>query len=391
MEWKVRALDDEGNPIEPKQESVQETVQDTVQEQVQSENTVQETVQNEVEQDNVSQQEEVVNEQVEEQAQDVQEEKQELEKPFELDDNSILNYLRERRNIEVESLDVLLNNEQKQSDELPEDVAKFIEYKKETGRSFDDYAKLQQDWSSVDDTTVLRQYYAEKKPHLDSSEIDYLITEQFGYDSEMDDEKVVKSKQIAYKEELYNARGYFEGMKEKYKAPLESRSAEIPEDYKEAFNFYNQYRDSSEQEALNSAKRAETFKQKTDSFFNNDTFKGFEFNVGDKKQVFKPSDVQRVKEVQSSIDNFFDKHLDENGMLKDAASYHKDMFAAYNADAIAKFFYEQGKADATDGIVKETKNIDMTVRENTVTDSSGTKFRVLDSGDDFSTFKIRKK
>src|SRR6056300_79815 len=147
MEWKVRALDDEGNPIEPKQESVQATVQDTVQEQVQSENTVQETVQNEVEQDDVSQQEEVVNEQVEEQAQDVQEEKQELEKPFELDDNSILNYLRERRNIEVESLDVLLNNEQKQSDELPEDVAKFIEYKKETGRSFDDYAKLQQDWS----------------------------------------------------------------------------------------------------------------------------------------------------------------------------------------------------------------------------------------------------
>jgi len=389
MEWKLRALDAEGNPIEPKQEAAQEETQEPVQENVQEQ--VQETVQEEVVKETVEnlQQEESVEEQVQEQAEDTVQEKEEVTKPIELDDQSILNYLKERRNVEVESLDVLLNNDKEETQPLPEDVAQFMKYKQETGRSVEDYARLQQDWSAMDDTNVLREYYKQEKPHLDAEEIDYLINEEFSFDSELDDEKDIKKKKIAYKEELYKARNYFEGMKEKYKAPLESREAEIPENYKEAFNFYNKYQEELDQESAMQKDRSRIFQEKTNALFN-DEFKGFEFKVGDKKQVFKPNDVSKVKENQLDINNFFSQHLDEKGIVKDAASYHKALFAATNADALFQFAYEQGKADATDGLVKETKNIDMTVRSNAPTDTGGTKFRAVDSGDNFS-FKIRKR
>jgi hypothetical protein len=385
MEWKLRALDDQGNPIEPKQE---EQVQEQTQAEVQPE-PVQEQVQQQenVEQDAVQQQEQV--DQTESEVVQEEKQEQEVEKPFELDDTSILSYLKDRHAIEVESIDVLKNTGNKQEQSLPEDVAKFMEYKSETGRSFEDYAKLQQDWSQVDDTSVMREYYRQTKPHLDSDEIDYLLSEEYSFDAELDDEKDIKRKKIAYKEELYKARNHFEGLKEKYKAPLESREADIPENYKEAFSFYNNYREESEEAQRLQAERSRLFQENTNSFFGNE-FKGFEFKVGEKNQVFKPSDVSKVKEVQSDINNFFNQHLNEDGTVKNIGSYHKALFAAQNADALFKFAYEQGRADATDGIVKETKNIDMTVRENVKTDSAGTKFRALSTDDDFS-FKIRKR
>jgi len=180
MEWKLRALDAEGNPIEPKQEEqpqqeeVQETVQEETQAPVQEEELVKETT------DAVS--EENIQEQVQEQAEDVQEKEEVVSKPVELDDQSILNYLKERRNVEAESLDVLLNNDKQEAQPLPEDVANFMKYKQETGRSFEDYARLQQDWSAIDDTNVIREYYKQEKPHLDAEEIDYLINEEFSFD-----------------------------------------------------------------------------------------------------------------------------------------------------------------------------------------------------------------
>jgi|5B_taG_2_1085324.scaffolds.fasta_scaffold00970_3 hypothetical protein len=390
MEWKVRALDDDGNPIEPKQKEQPEVQEEPKEVDTQE---VKEEITDNKKEDGVSQQEEVVNEQVEKQAQDVQEEKQEVEqkveKPYELDDNSILSYLKDRHNLEVESIEVLKNTEKKQEQSLPEEIAEFMKYQKETGRSFEDYAKLQQDWSKVDETTRLREYYKQTKPHLDIDEIDYLITEEYSYDADIDDEKDIKKKKIAYKEELYKATSHFEGLKEKYKAPLESRDANLPDEYKEAVSFYNEYREQSEKGQKAQEERSRIFAEKTNDLFSND-FKGFEFTAGEKKQVYKPNDVVKVKEVQSDINNFFNQHLDENGSVKDINKYHKALYAAQNADAIFKFAYEQGKADATDGIVKETKNIDMDIRQNTQTESSGIKFRALENDDTFS-FKIKKR
>lgn len=381
MEWKLRVLDDKGNPIEPKQEVKQEAAQEGEPQQNVEQN--EEIRQEEQQQD--------VQEQSEEQA-NVQEEKinEATEKPFELDDSSILNYLKERHNKEYDSIEVLLNNEtKKQSEELPDDVAKFFEFKKETGRSLSDYAALQQNWADVDDTTAMFEYYKIKKPQLNIDEIKYLIDEKYGYDKEEATEKEKKGKQIAYKEELYEARQYLDGLKEKYKAPLESSEAPIPEEYKKALSFYNEYKEENDRLSRLTEERTNQFQANTRSLFN-DEFKGFEFDTGDKKFVFKPSDINKVVDKQLDVNNFYKGHLDENGTVKDLSKYHRDFFAATNADAIFKYAYEQGMADATEGIVKETKNVDMDVRTNTVTDQSGTKFRVVENSDQFS-FKIKKR
>ena len=379
MEWKLRELDADGNPIEPKQEQVQEEQVQAmeVQEEVVQEQTIQEQPQQEV--DLVPEQEIV---------KELEATEEVVEKPqqFELDDSSILSYLKERHSLELSSIDDLRKTEKQ---ELSEDVEKFLEYKKETGRGFDDFVNLQKDWTKVNDSTVLTEYYKETKPHLDEEDIKLILSEDFSYDEELDEPSDIRKKKLAYKEELYKARNHFESLKEKYKAPLESSTTSIPENYKEAFNFYSQYQEQSEQEARLQEQRSNAFTEKTNKLFNED-FKGFEFNLGDKKQVFKPKDVGQVKEEQSDISNFFSKHLDENGIVKDASQYHKAIFAASNVDALAKHFYEQGVADATGGLVKETKNIDMSVRDNKTVDVKGTKFRVVDSGEDFS-FKIRKR
>ena len=379
MEWKLRELDADGTPIEPKQEQVQE-------EQVQEPVVQEEQVQEQVIQEQPQQEADLVPEQEIVKELEVSEEVLEKPQQFELDDSSILSYLKERHSLELSSIDDLKQTEKQ---ELSEDVEKFLQYKKETGRGFDDFVNLQKDWTKVNDASVLAEYYKETKPHLDEEDINLILSEDFSYDEELDEPSDIRKKKLAYKEELYKARNHFEGLKEKYKAPLESSTTSIPENYKEAFNFYSQYQEQSEQEAQLQQQRSSAFTEKTNRLFNEE-FKGFEFNLGDKKQVFKPKDVGQVKEEQSDISNFFAKHLDENGIVKDASQYHKAIFAASNVDALAKHFYEQGVADATGGLVKETKNIDMSVRDNKTVDVKGTKFRVVDSCEDYS-FKIRKR
>ena len=368
MEWTLRELDADGNPIDTQQEVV-----DQVEEQ-QEEVAVDQQEETLASEEEVSEQPEVSEEEVEKPQQ------------FELDDSSILSYLKERHSLELGSIDDLKQNEKQ---ELSEDVEKFLEYKKETGRGFEDFINLQKDWNKVDDLSVLKEYYKETKPHLDDEDISHILSEDFSYDESLDEPSDIRKKKIAYKEELYKARNHFDSLKEKYKAPLESSATSIPEDYTEAFNFYSKYKEQSQQEKQLQERNATVFKEKTEKLFDEE-FKGFEFNFGDKKQVFKPGDVSFVKEQQLDISNFFNKHIDQNGTIKDAAKYHKALFAANNVDSLAKHFYEQGVADATEGLVKETKNIDMSVRDNKTVDVKGTKFRVVDSSEDFS-FKIKKR
>ena len=44
----------------------------------------------------------------------------------------------------INSIDELISKRE-ESEPLPEDVAAYLKYKKETGRGFEDYAKLQKD------------------------------------------------------------------------------------------------------------------------------------------------------------------------------------------------------------------------------------------------------
>ena len=385
-DFKVYALDDDGNRIEPQQTEQEPSVEQEATPEVEPQQT--ETV-DALQQE--EQKQDIVQEQVEEQAEVQEQEVIEALESDDRDDNWFLSKLKERYEVEVNSMDdlknVLTNTEEKQS--LPEDVEKYLEFRKETGRSFSDFAELQKDWTAVSDEQVIREYYKQTKPHLDTEDIEHILGEQFSYDSELDDDKEVRAKKIAYKEALYEARNHFEGLKERYKAPLESSVADIPENYREAFSFYNEYKEQAETTAKIQQEQAKFFQDKTNSLFNQE-FKGFEFNLGEKKQFVKPNDLNKTKEVQSDLNNFLSSHLDEKGFLKDPVAYHRAMYTAMNADSIAKHFYEQGKADATGDIVKETKNIDMSVRDNKVTDVGGTKFRVVDSGDQFE-FKIRKR
>jgi hypothetical protein len=247
-----------------------------------------------------------------------------------------------------------------------------------------DFIMAQRDVSSLDDSSALFEWYKDQNPHLSIEDIQYLIDDKFLYNEDEDDQKTIKGKQIAYKDEVYKAKKYLAELTDKYKVPLESSGANMSEDTQEALKFYTQYKEETAKAEQQSKALQDVFRQKTDSLFNEE-FKGFEFNVGKKKLMFKLSSPEEVKKSQYDINNMLSRYTDsETGALGDAYLFHKSAFAMSNPDLIAKLAYEQGLADATNNIVKETKNIDMTVRSNPVTDKSGTKYRVLESDSDFS-------
>ena len=278
-------------------------------------------------------------------------------------DNDVLSYLKTKFNKEVNSLDELFAEKpQAQQELLPEDVNAFLKFKKDTGRGLEDFYRVNQDFSKVNPERLLADYMRETNPDFDDEDIAFEYESKFGYDDEMDDEKEIKRKKLALKKELGKASKYFEEQKEKYKAPLESRmESTIPAEDREALESYKQYISSSSAMQQEQAKKSEYFMNKTNDLFS-DEFKGFDFKVGDKDISYKPGTPEQLKAQQTDISKFFTNFVDENGYIKDAKQYHKTIAAAMNPDAMAKFFYDMGKADAIDDSVRQSKNIDMSVR-----------------------------
>ena len=294
-------------------------------------------------------------------------------------DNDVLSYLKTKFNKEVNSLDELFT-ERPQQELLPEDVNAFLKFKKDTGRGLEDFYRVNQDFSKVNPERLLADYMRETNPDFDDEDIAFEYESKFGYDEEMDDEKEIKRKKLALKKELGKASKYFEEQKEKYKAPLESRmEAAIPAEDKEALESYKQYISQSTAMQQEQAKKSEYFMNKTSELFS-DEFKGFDFKVGDKEVSYKPGTPEQLKAQQTDISKFFTNFVDENGYIKDAKQYHKTIAAAMNPDAMAKFFYDMGKADAIDDSVRQSKNIDMSVRNAPQNiDKGGFKVTALDS------------
>ena len=273
---------------------------------------------------------------------------------------------------------------------LPENIQKLMDFMEETGGDLNDYVKLNQDYSKLDDQNLLHEYYKQTKPHLNNEEINFLMEDQFSYDEESDDEKDVRRKKLALKEQVANARAHLDGQKSKYYEDIKMGSKLTGEQQK-AINFFNRYNTESK-EAEKATKHSQSvFTQKTNEVFNNN-FKGFEYNIGDKRFRFNVSDADSVKQTQSDITNFTKKFLDKNSTLKDAKGYHKSMFTAMNADAVANHFYEQGRTDALKDSIAKSKNINMDPRQSHgVVEAGGIKVRVLgDNSDDFK-FKIKNK
>ena len=273
---------------------------------------------------------------------------------------------------------------------LPENIQKLVDFMEETGGSVEDYVLLNQDFSKMDDVSALREYYSRTKSHLDAEEVNFLIEENFSFDEDVDEERDIRKKKIALKEQVAEAKAYLDGQKSKYYEEIKAGSNLSPEQQK-AMDFFNRYNKESEEVQTRTNEEVKRFTMKTDNVFNN-KFKGFEYNVGDKKFRFNVSDVNKVKETQSDVNNYIRKFLDKDGFMDDAAGYHKGLFTAMNADTIAKHFYEQGKSDALKDSIAKSKNINMDPRKSAPQfEAGGIKARVLgDSSSDFK-FKIKKK
>ena len=270
---------------------------------------------------------------------------------------------------------------------IPENLQKVVDFMEETGGTLEDYVRLNQDYSSYDDMTILREYYKQTKKHLTDDEITFLIEDSFSYDEEEDDDREIRKKKIALKEQVANAKSHLDGQKSRYYEEVKAGS-KLTSEQQKAINFFNRYNKESEENKKIADKQTNTFKLKTQQVFN-DKFKGFEYNVGDKRYRFNVNNANEVKTTQSDINNFVKKFLNENNEMSDAKGYHKSLYTAMNPDAIAKHFYEQGKADAMKESVAKAKNINMDPRQAFSNDNtSGPKVRVLND-DTSPTFKFK--
>ena len=269
---------------------------------------------------------------------------------------------------------------------LPENIQKLMDFMEETGGDLNDYVKLNQDYSKLDDQNLLYEYYKQTKPHLNNEEINFLMEDTFSYDEDVDDERDIRRKKLALKEQVASAKSHLDGQKSKYYDEIKAGSKLTGEQQK-AIDFFNRYNKESEATQKTVKTNSDIFTQKTNNVFN-DKFKGFEYNVGDKKYRFNVNNAEEVKNTQSDISNFTKKFLDKNSALTDAKGYHKSLYTAMNADAVAKHFYEQGKADAMKNSIAKAKNVDMNPRQSHgKIETSGIKFKVL--GDNSSDFKFK--
>lgn len=287
---------------------------------------------------------------------------------FELDDEKVLSYLGKRYNKDIKSFDDLIA-ERNDNEPLPEDVSAFLKYKKETGRGIEDFLKLNKDYETADPDQLLREYYLATQEGIDADDVDVLMAE-FSYDEDYDDDSSVKKAKLAKKKAIVEAKKFFNEQKEAYKIPLESRGVGVPEAELEEYNAYKQYISQAKTMQEEADRKRDWFYKKTDEVFS-DGFKGFEFKLGEKSLLYTPSDAKSLKELQSNPLNFINKYVDESGLMNDAVGYHKALSIAMNPDKFAQFFYEQGKAEAVEGLDKKIKNIDMSANAATAVVRSG--------------------
>ena len=284
--------------------------------------------------------------------------------------------------------EVLPEVKAQESIDYPENITDLVKFMNETGGTLEDYVALNKDYEKFEQMDLLHEYYTQAKPHLSADEIAFLIDDKFSYDEEVDDAKDIKRKKLAFKEEVAQAKYHLENQKANYYKEIKAGNRLTPE-AKEALDFFNRYNEESEQQQKITQSQREVFNNKTNSLFN-DKFKGFEYNVGDKRFRFNVKNVDKVRETQSDINNFTKKFLDKNNKMADAPGYHKALFTAMNSDAIAQHFYEQGKADAIKESVKSAKNINMDPRSgHQEVEVGGIKARVL--GENSSGIKLKLK
>ena len=281
-----------------------------------------------------------------------------LETPPELNEDEVLSYIGKRYGKEINSIDELVS-QREESEPLPEDVAAYLKYKKETGRGFNDFAKLQKDYSDLSPDALLREYYTITEEGLDPEDIDDMMDE-FSIDEDIHEPTEIKKIKLAKKKEIAKAKKFLRQQQEQYKQPLESRESSASVNNDELIE-YRQYLESAKAQQDDAIQKREWFVKKSDEVFSSE-FKGFKFNIGENDVVYSPGSASELKKAQETPLNFVNKYLDSNGFIKDAEGYHKSLAVAMNPEKFAQFFYEQGKSQATDDVIRKTKNINMSER-----------------------------
>ena len=271
---------------------------------------------------------------------------------------------------------------------LPENIEKLVSFMEETGGDLTDYVTLNQDYSQLDNHTLLKEYYRSTKSHLSDEEVDFVMEDNFAFDEDIDEERDIKRKKLAMKEQVAQAKLHLESVKSKYYEDIKSGS-KLTGEQQEAIEFFTKHNKESEQNYEKSKEQASIFENKTNKVFN-DKFKGFEYNVGEKKFRFNVKDAAKLKETQGDINNFIRKFLTKDNTIDDAKGYHKGLFTAMNPDQVANHFYEQGKADALKDSIAKSKNVSMDPRQSHQenVNTSGFTARVLNQESDFK-FKIK--
>jgi len=346
---------DLSKPVEQKTEPVQEEQKEEVTEEVQEDSQL--TLEEVIEEETKEEPKEKPKEEVKEEVQELQDKVEEA-----------------------------VQTSQDTATELPENIQKVVDFMNETGGTLEDYVKINQDYTSIEDSTLLYEYYNQTKSHLSKDEIDFLIDDNFSFDDEVDEPRDIKRKKLAYKEEIAKAKSYLEGLKDKYYKEVKLGS-KLTGDQQQAIEFFNTYNSEQSEQAKLQEEQVSHFNNESKKVFN-DEFKGFEFEVGDKKYRYNVNDKQKVLDKQANILNVLDKYISKDNMLQDAKGYHKALFVADNADAVANHFYEQGKADAIKQLNADSKNINMDPRKAGTVETGGVKIRAI-SGDDSSKLKIK--
>ena len=332
--------------------------------------------------------EKVVEEVKEETKEEVKEETPVLEEITEEQKEEITEEIVEAKTEQLkDEVEEAVEQSQNTAEPLPENIQKVVDFMNETGGSLEEYVRLNQDYSNYDDNQLLREYYKQTKAHLNDDEISFLMEDQFSFDEENDEERDVRRKKLALKEQVANAKSHLDGLKSKYYEEIKAGVKLTPEQQK-AVDFFNRYNKEQEVNKKDHDSKTSIFNKETNKVFN-DAFKGFEYKVGDKRFRFNVKDVNKVKSDQGDITNFVKKFLNENNEMSDAAGYHKGLFTAMNADAIANHFYEQGKADAVKDSVAKAKNVSMDPRQTHKTvEAGGIKVKAI-GGFDSNDFRVK--
>ena len=270
---------------------------------------------------------------------------------------------------------------------LPENIQSLVDFMGETGGTIEDYVRLNHDYSKVNEKVLLNEYYKQTKPHLDPEEVKFLMEDNFEFDEELDEPRDIRKKKLAFKEEVAKARKELDSMKDKYYQEIKLRPG-VTQEQTKAMDFFNRYNEQQEQTKT----LQQDFKVQTEQIFNND-FKGFDFDLGQKKFRYQVPNPSEVGKSQLDVSNFISQYTDDNGAVTNPSGYHKALYAAMNADKIANHFYEQGKADGVKNIVDSSKNLSND-KPRQVADGNvfinGLKVKSI-SGLDSSKLKIKKR